>query len=374
MLGRCRRDGIEDAQTPCAAALCLPQPLLPKPRRRCRTRGRQLLPQGEYQGTPCDATFPGKEEGRGRIPSARGGRDMRKTAAPCYILRGSQRGVPALPAPCPVHRQGPACSRSCTRARRGGAHRGAEARWPRQPGARIPNAGVAARCASRARISRLSPSWPTGAFWRPTSTSMRSTISIRVRPAPPRLASGGSSGISAVAATTWWWTWSPPLALHRAPLLPERHSPARRLRHAGPCPRGSCSTFRYPTRSTSISWRRSTASRSGWAPPAVGRLQLTPIHYPPADEAVVESFALQQHLAPERPLVAIHLGADDVPAGPRWPTERFAQLADALITSMACRWSSPAPRKRPPRSRALRAMHHEAVDASGHLNIPSWPA
>lgn len=105
--------------------------------------------------------------------------------------------------------------------------------------------------------------------------------------------------------------------------------------------------------------------------PAVGRLQLTPIHYPLADEAVVESFALQQHLAPERPLVAIHLGADDGPAGPRWPTERFAQLADALIAEYGVQVVFTGSAKETPlAAEALRAMHHEAVDASGHLNIP----
>lgn len=105
--------------------------------------------------------------------------------------------------------------------------------------------------------------------------------------------------------------------------------------------------------------------------PAVGRLQLTPIHYPLADEAVVESFALQQHLTPERPLVAIHLGADESPTGPRWPTERFAQLADALISEYGAQVVfTGSPSERPLVAETLRAMRHEAADACGQLNLP----
>ena len=104
----------------------------------------------------------------------------------------------------------------------------------------------------------------------------------------------------------------------------------------------------------------------------VGRnLELTPIHYSLADEAVVESFALRHGIDPTRPLIGIHAGTGDNATVRRWPPERFGELADALIEEYGAQVVfTGSPKEAPLVASAMAAMRHPAADASGQLSIP----
>ncbi|MDH7568545.1 MAG: lipopolysaccharide heptosyltransferase II [Armatimonadota bacterium] len=104
-------------------------------------------------------------------------------------------------------------------------------------------------------------------------------------------------------------------------------------------------------------------------------LELTRIFPSLEDEAAVESFVLQHHLDPTRPMVGIHVGTGDNAPVRRWPPRRFARLADALVEEFGAQVvftgsSGEVPLVEEARS----AMSHHAASAAGRLTLPQLAA